>query len=257
MAEKYFKNMFASEDVGLRLEGVTEVQGKITSDQNDELLKEVSVEEVRRAVFEMNPHKCPGPYGMSGFFFQHFWETAGDDITKMVQEFFRSGQLEEGINKTNICLVPKKLNANRLTDFRPISLCNVAFKIISKLLSTRLNKILPQVVSETQAAFFQGRIISDNILVAHELLHALNSNNKCSKEFIAVKTDISKAYDRVEWPFLKDAMRTLGFSEDWCKLIMACVTLAQYQVLINGTSYGDIRPTRGLRQGDPLPHISL
>lgn len=130
--------------------------------------------------------------------------------------------------------------------------CVKAFKILSKLLAKRLKKVLLGIISETQAPFVEGRIISDNILVAHEMLHALNSNNKCSEEFIAVKTDISKAYDRVEWPFLWKAMRVVGFSEVWCERVMACVNSAQYQVLINGTPYRDIRPSRGLRHGDPL-----
>ncbi|KAL0848127.1 hypothetical protein Bca101_021374 [Brassica carinata] len=252
IAEDYFKSLFASEDVGIQLREWEDITPKISQPQNEELLKEVTVEEVKRAVFETNPQKCPGPDGMSAYFYQHFWESVGGDLTEMVKEFFRSGKLEEGINKTSICLIPKKLNANRLADFRPISLCNVVFKIITKILAKRLKKILPLIISETQAAFIEGRIIQDNILLAHELLHALNSNNKCSEDFIAVKTDISKAYDRVEWSFLRMAMKTLGFSEQWCELIMACVTSAQYQVLINGTPYGEIKPSRGLRQGDPI-----
>lgn len=135
------------------------------------------MEEVKRAVFETNPQKCPGPDGMSAFFYQHFWESVGCDITEMVRRFFRDGVLEDGINNTNICLIPKKLNANKLVNFRPISLCNVAFKIITKILAKRLKRILPSIISETQAAFIVGRIIPDNIMIAHELLHALNSNN--------------------------------------------------------------------------------
>lgn len=156
------------------------------------------------------------------------------------------------MNSTNICLLPKKLNAKKLSEYMSISLCNVAYKIVTKLLAKRLKKILPSLISDTQATFVEGRLISDNILVVHELLHALNSNNKCSSEHIAIKTDILKAYDRVEWSFLEKTMKTLGFSEEWCRLIMACVTSVQYQVLINGSLYGDIRPTRGIRQWDPL-----
>lgn len=109
------------------------------------------------------------------------------------------------------------------------------FKIISKILAKRLKKVLPSIISETQAAFVEGIIISDNILIAHELLHTLKSNNKCCEEYIAVKTDISKAYDMIEWSFLRKAMEACGFSKEWYDLIMAC-----------------IRPSRGLRQWDPL-----
>ncbi|CAA7055612.1 unnamed protein product [Microthlaspi erraticum] len=119
-------------------------------------------------------------------------------------------------------------------------------------MAKRLKKVLPSIVSESQAAFVQGRLISDNILVAHELLHALNSSNACSEEFIAIKTDISKAYDRVEWSFLENALRILGFDGKWIHLVMGCVKIVNYQVLINGKPYGDIKSTQGLRQGDPL-----
>lgn len=170
----------------------------MTEPQNVELLKEITKEEVRKAVFDISPHKCPGPDGMTGQFYQQFWETVGDNVTETVQNFFRHEYIEEGLNNTNICLIPKKINSKKLMEFRPISLCNVSFKIISKILAKRFKKTLSSVISDTQAAFIEGRLISDNILVAHELLHALSSRNKCAKEFIAVKTDISKAYDRVE-----------------------------------------------------------
>ncbi|XP_024013148.1 uncharacterized protein LOC112087460 [Eutrema salsugineum] len=237
IAEKYFKTLFSSEDIGVCENILNEIhryEKRISQAQNDDVIKPVSREEVKKTVFDINPSKCPGPDGMNGFFYQQFWEDIGDEITSMVQDFFTTGIMGNGVNKTIICLIPKKMKANKMADFRPISLSNVAYKVIAKVLASRIKGLLPAIVSELQAAFVKGRLITDNILVVHELLHALRSKNKCSEEFIAIKTDISKAYDRVEWSFLRMALRILGFNE-WCiHLIMMCVKTVSYQVLING-----------------------
>jgi len=92
-----------------------------------------------------------------------------------------------------------------------------------------------------------GRLISDNMLLAHEMIHALNTNPACNEDFMAIKTDISKAYDRVEWNFLEVMFTRLGFHRKWVAWIIICVTLVTYSVLLNGNSYGFIKPERGLR----------
>lgn len=192
LAETHFRNLYSSEDIVVQLANWSEISPKITDDQNSILVRPMSIEEVREAVFDINPSKCPGPDEMNGYFFQQFWDSTKTKLMKMVEDFFRTGKLEEGINNTNICLIPKKMFAKKLDEFRPITLCNVAYKIISKLLSKRLKSVLSGAITETQAAFVEDQLISDNILVAHELLHALNSNNKCSREHIAIKTDLQK-----------------------------------------------------------------
>ena len=175
-----------------------------------------------------------------------------DIIVSTVQDFFATGELDERMNQTNICLIPKTERPKCMTEFRPISLCNVSYKIISKVLSSRLKKVLPKLISDTQSAFVARRLITDNILVAQEMFHALGTNPSGQNKYMAIKTDMSKEYDRVEWSFLETLMEKLGFDERWIQMIMQCISSVSYQVLINGEAKGNIIPSRGLRQGDPL-----
>jgi hypothetical protein len=116
----------------------------------------------------------------------------------------------------------------------------------------RLRPILGDIVSINQSAFVPGRLIKDNALVAFECLHFIEHNKNLDKNFCAYKLDLSKAYDRVDWDFLKKVMQRLGFSHRWVDWIMACVTSVRYQVKFNGNLLDSFSPSRGLRQGDPL-----
>lgn len=135
------------------------IQSKVTENQNLELVEEVTGEEVKKALFHMYPDKSPGPDGMSPGFYQKFWHILGGDIVNIVKQFFSTGHIDHNLRGTNIALIPKKRNPTSMTDLRPISLCNVVHKIISKVLANRLKKIIDLIISDTQSAFIPGRLI--------------------------------------------------------------------------------------------------
>ena len=156
------------------------------------------------------------------------------------------------LNKTNISFISKTNTPEKMTDFRPISLCNVVYKLISKILANRLKPLLPHIITENQSAFTSDCLITDNVIVAFELMHFLNHKTAGKEGFMAAKLDMSKAFDRVEWCFIHGVMERMGFSTRWINLIMECISSVSYSVLINGAAYGNIKLTRGIRQGDPL-----
>ena len=173
-------------------------------------------------------------------------------MIKEVQEFFTSGCMPRTINETHVRLIPKGTGAKTTADYRPIALCNVYYKTISKLLSRRLQPLLQSLVSETQSAFIPKRGISYNILITHEVLHYLKTS-KAEKRFsMAIKTDMSKAYDRLEWDFISMVLGKMGFHPMFIRLIMQCINIVSYTFIINGATRGYVKPGRGIRQGDPL-----
>ncbi|XP_060961018.1 uncharacterized protein LOC133031516 [Cannabis sativa] len=230
----------------------------VTEDQNALLLEEVTHVEIKKALFQMHPDKAPGPDGMTPSFYQKFWHLVGDDVVRLVQGFFATGEFPSTLNETNIVLIPKKKIPEQMGDLRPISLCNVLYKVVSKVIANRMKSVLPSVISTNQSAFLPGRLISDNIMISYEVMHYMKRKRMGKDGFMAVKLDMSKAYDRVGWAFLEAMLVQMGFNSRFVALIMYCVSTVRYNVTYGGKTMGPIVPGRGIRQGDPIsPYLFL
>lgn len=179
------------------------------------------------------------------------WKWIGGDVTKIVQDFYDCGNIHPKLNETIIALIPKKSNPMIPQDFRPISLCNVIYKIISKSLANRLKVSLPDFIHETQQAFVQGRRISNNVALAQEITHSFQLSSWKQEAFM-LKIDLAKAFDRIEWDFIARALARKGLHGHFINLIRSCISTATFSVQINGQPFGRFHSSRGIRQGCPL-----
>jgi exonuclease III len=221
----------------------------VTPEQNASLLRPITIEEVDQALQETPKCKAPGPDGFTSDFFHHCWAMIRTEVWEILEDSRASGQVLQALNATFITLVPKEGQAHHPKKFRPISLCNVIYKLLTKVIARRLKTILPTIISPEQSGYVEGRQILDSVILAHEVIHSLQ---KTKTPGMLLKLDLSKAFDKISWDYMRAMLLAFGFDSSWVTWIMNLTSTAFFSILVNGVPSKPFSPSRGIRQGDPL-----
>jgi hypothetical protein len=215
----YFEHHFSSPNVCRpNLNGVS--FPSLTLDDNFRLTVPFSYDEIFDAVKESDGSKSPGPDGYNYAFLKNSWDLIKGEIRIMFDQFHGIGILPKSLLSYFVTLIPKVNSPFGLSDFRPISLLGCLYKLIAKVLASRLSKVMNTLIAPNQSAFIKGRNLVDGVLVVNELVDlAKRQGNKC----LIFKVDFEKAYDSVDWDFLDYMLRRFGFCDTWIGWIRACV----------------------------------
>lgn len=216
----------------------------LIKEMNDNIVKEMEEEEMRRTILAMNPDKAPGPDGFPIFFYKAFWGLIKKDLTKMIRWIHRKGKIGGYTNATFLALIPKEKSPTSFARFRPISLCNSSYKIMAKILASHLKPLIPSLISDNQGGFVANRQIIDSILLVQEAIYS--SLSRKEKGFI-LKLDLANAFNRVRHSFFTIVLKKMGFELPFISLITSYISGPWISPLVNGRPGEAFQSSRGLR----------
>jgi hypothetical protein len=249
---RYFQNILTEPQVD-RLDAINKITQHVpplvTMEQNAVLLRPITIEEVDQALQETPKCKALGPEGFTSDFFHHYWEMIRTEVWEILEDSRASGQVLQALNATFITLIPKEGKAHHPKKFRPISLCNVIYKLLTKVIARRLKPILPTIISPEKSGYVEGRQILDSVILAHEVIHSLQ---KTKTPGMLLKLDLSKAFDKISWDYMRAMLLAFGFDSSWVTWILNLTSMAFFSILVNGVPLQPFSPSRGIRQCDPL-----
>lgn len=234
---QYYQNLFVGENnclPNLLIDSV--IPSLVSNDDNAMLTNLPSMEEVRSAVFSMNANGAPGPDGFGGIFYQKYWDIVSKDVFGLVLQFFTQGWFLPSLNSNVVVLVPKFPEADTIANYRPIALANFQFKIITKVLADRLAQVAPKIISDNQCGFLRERNITDCICITSEAINI--PDKKIFGGNLAIKIDIKKAFDTMDWEFLIKTLQTFGFNHTFCMWVKVILESTKLSISVNGHSVG-------------------
>ena len=245
---RFYQALYTKEEVDPEAtsELLESISTTLTDTDNTHLESFIQETEVTKAIKDSNSNKSPGPDGLTYEFYKTFEDQLSEILTELYNNIHLRGRMEDGMRESYIRMLHKKGDRSELKNWRPISLSNTDYKIMSKVLTTRLNKVLPKLINEDQVGGISGRAIQRHLY----LLHDLNRDDQLSRSrYNLIGIDMQKAFDRIDHRYVMQVVKKLGFSENmikWFKIIQTGLTA---KVIVNGKLTEGINIERGIRQG--------
>jgi exonuclease III len=248
---KFYSNLYSKQNINddVMEDFLNAVDAKLKEEEANDIEHGFSSAEILTAIKSFDNHKSPGIDGLGAEFYKHFWGDLEAHLIKMVSTVFETGTLSSSQRQGIITLLYKKGPREELKNWRPITLLNVDYKIITKVLAKRLGQVLPLIIDEDQTCAIKNRHIETNIHLIRDILEYCNSENK---PLALIALDQEKAFDRVEWKFLNKVLSKFNFGNNFRKWIQILYNTISSNIMCNGYISDQISPTRGLRQGCPL-----